>query len=125
MSRPLKELAPSQAREQRLDVLWLSGQYLELLYDPYRSLYYRIARLPYTEKVYKEYKSGVRSRLPPRLHSVMVLDEDFNILSEKTYMVKDYRFRSGLFVGPEGLWVLKPEGDNEDEMTFELLDLHY
>ncbi|KYG72336.1 MULTISPECIES: DUF4221 family protein [Roseivirga] len=125
MSRPSKELAPSQVTEQGLNVLRLSGQYLELHYDPYRSLYYRVARIPYTEKVYKEYKSGVRSRLPPRLHSVMVLDEDFNILSEKTYMVKDYMFRSGVFVGPEGLWVLKPLGNNEDEMIFELLDLDY
>lgn len=125
MSRSSKELAPSQATEQGLNVLRLSGQYLELHYDPYRSVYYRVARIPYTEKVYKEYKSGVRSKLPPRLHSVMVLDKDFNILSEKTYMVKDYMFRSGMFVGPEGLWVLKPLEDNEDEMVFELLDLDY
>lgn len=125
MNRPSKDLDPNQATEQGLNVLRLSGQYLELHYDPYRSLYYRVARLPYDERVYKEYKSGVRSRLPPRLHSVMVLDKGFNVLSEKTYMVKDYMFRSGMLVGPEGLWVLKPLGDNEDEMVFELLDLDY
>lgn len=121
MNKPKKSMTEREYHDQGFDVLVLSGQYLGLLYDPYRSLYYRITRIPQDEKIYKSYKQKSLSRLPPRLHSVMVLDKDFNILSEKTYPILEYRFRTGMFVGPEGLYVLKPEGDNEDEMIFELL----
>ena len=121
-SQSYEYMTPDQIRREGSRMIRVSGQYLEFLYDPYRSVYYRVTRLPYTEKEYDDYITS-NVRLPPVLHSVMVVGEDFQVIAEESFIASDYNFRDGMFVGPEGLWVLKPEGENEDEMVFEFVDL--
>ena len=84
--------------------------YEGILYDKYRNIYYRIARLPN-----KEYKLGDNGNEKPVI--VVVLDEDFHYLGE-TMLPKDLNlFSSNIFVSKEGLNVQVVDS-NEDILKF-------
>lgn len=97
--------------------------YGNLLHDPYRQLYYRIA-YPETEMepdadFIEIWQSG-RKRF-----SLIILDHDFNILGETLF--PDYIYKSThLFVAPEGLYLCDSHVRNpsfsEDHLTFACFD---
>ena len=114
-------LSEREFRRQGGGLMNRSTQYLNLIYDPSLDVYYRIVRVPHEEKVLRNYESGVVKRLPAPDYSVMVIDKDFQVILEKRFPLKDYRFDLGVFAAKDGLWVLKPENNNEDQMMFEKL----
>lgn len=76
--------------------------YGNILHDPYRHLYYRIVypetKVDAAENFTDLYRSG-RS-----LFSIMVLDEEFNVLGET--LLPENQFRSNLlFINKDGLWI--------------------
>ena len=63
-----------------------------------------------------------RTYMPSYTYSVMIIDKDFNLLTEKQFESKDYLFEKGLFAAKGGLFVLKNDM-LPDRMTFHKLTL--
>ena len=95
-----------------------SGRYLGLLYDSENELYYRIVRMAVAD-ITPLYS---RTYMPSYTYSVMIIDKDFNLLTEKQFESKDYLFEKGLFAAKGGLFVLKNDM-LPDRMTFHKLTL--
>lgn len=100
------------------------ARYGDLLYDPYREVYYRFAypRVELDDKIQWRGKA-VYGR---KKFSVIILDKDFNIIGETLFpeaVYNSYVF----FVHKDGLYISRDYqmlyGDSEDFMTFELFDL--
>lgn len=98
--------------------------YGNIMYDSFRHLYYRIVYPETTvddqENFTDLYQSG-RS-----LASIMVLDENFNVLCES--LLPENRFRSNLlFINKDGLWIscnhYKNPGYDEDHLQFVRFEL--
>ncbi len=100
-----------------------SPHYESLLYDPYRKVYYRFC----FPKVKAEGEKAIKKlRIYPKLFSIMILNEDLNIIGE-TLMDKDKYYPNNCFVAKEGLYISINHADNprnkEDYLTFDLLEL--
>ncbi len=108
------------ARESR-DSGLLSGRYLGMFYEPVNERYYRLVRLPYPKKKLRDYWAGTLKRLPPERYSVIVLDSSFKKVDEIILPEKEYDPERGAFIHDGGLWILKAEGESEDEMKFEFI----
>lgn len=97
----------------------LSGYYWKLLYDPFRSVFYRVVRLPYNEGIYRKYKSGLLDRLTESVkYSVILLDTELNVLSENEFSADEYNFSKGVFVTEDGLFVYDEAASSEDKVVF-------
>ena len=117
------EIPAEKYRENAREISLLSGRYDQLIFNPYLKLYHRIIKLPVDEKQYSDYKKGLVGRLKSPEYTVMTLDASLNLISEKKMSLNDHRPDLGLFTSPDGLWFLKTEDHNEDEMIFELIDI--
>ena len=75
-------------------------KYWHIMYDKYRDVYYRFAEMPYklapNESPYDEPKG--------KEFSVIVLNEDFEIIGETKFPGKKYFYKMS-FVGKEGLYI--------------------
>lgn len=76
------------------------GRYVQVLYDPYRDLIYRIVALP---QEYENEDGTVNSDLD-RPWSIMVIDNNMNILFEQYFEGRKYNFYN-ILVTDEGLLV--------------------
>lgn len=101
--------------------LAVQPMYLGILYDPYRNLYYRIAKLPAGEyQSHIEERTAVYSRYKHQF-SIMVLDEAFNVLGEQLLPADTYNNRN-IAVIEDGLLISKMHPFNhsiETEGTIE------
>lgn len=100
------------------------ARYGDLLYDPYREVYYRFAypKVELEDNI-RWWGKAVYGR---KKFSVMVLDKEFNVVGETLFpeaVYNSYVF----FVHKDGLYISKDYqmlyGDSEDDMTFELFHL--
>lgn len=98
--------------------------YGNLLFDEYRNIYYRIA-YPETE-VSREVNGLELMQYGRKNFSIVILDEDFNIIGETLF--PDYTYNSTLmFIREEGLYIsdshyLNPEF-SDDVLSFQLFEL--
>lgn len=100
------------------------ARYGDLVYDPYREVYYRFA-YPKVE-LDNNIKWWGKSVYGRKKFSVIILDKDFNIIGETLFpeaIYNSYVF----FVHKDGLYISRDYqmlyGDSEDNMTFELFSL--
>jgi len=99
-----------------------SGRYLKLLYDSHREVFYRIAQLPREFDPERDL-SGQSKRIRSPF-SIIVLDKDFNKLTEKKFPDKKYN-QEIAFVDEAGLWISYDNPYNnkskEDSFDFRLI----
>ncbi|MFT6964689.1 MAG: hypothetical protein ACJAWV_004431 [Flammeovirgaceae bacterium] len=107
---------------------WLFNNvtYEDVYYNSYLHVYYRIVGQPtgYTH----DPVSGKQLDGNQRPFSVIVLDEQFNIIGEQLFPAEKYEFTYGrAFIHPKGLYLGLNNPHNteigEDEMAFQLLEL--
>ncbi|OEK04818.1 DUF4221 family protein [Roseivirga misakiensis] len=101
-----------------------SAHYGNIIYDPYREVYYRFA-FPKVE-VEDGADIGVLARFPSKF-SVMVLSKDLNLIGETELSQTGQYVVSNAFVGRDGLYlsVNHPENEEneEDYLSFKLFKL--
>ena len=120
-------------REPRPDDMFLGAKrlceapfYGYLIYDPYRSVYYRIA-YPETEMEEEEGRTYIDIwRTGRKRFSIIILDKDFNIIGETLF--PDYKYYSKkLFVEKEGLYIqsnhFKSPDYNDNKLEFTCFEL--
>ncbi|WP_373396815.1 DUF4221 family protein [Algoriphagus halophilus] len=100
-----------------------TSRYESLVFDPFRKVYYRFAY----PTIQIESDEKLRSlRTNPGPFVIMVMDRDFNILTERKFDAGRY-FPSNYFVGEKGLYLSTNHPENpeakEDFLNFELLEL--
>ncbi len=97
-----------------------SARYESISYDKYRDVYYRIVLFPSDNLSKKNIEN-----IDPKI-SIMVLDSEFNLLTEKMLPKNTYDFED-FFVSKEGFWVstnnVNNPNFNEDVMSFDLFTL--
>ena len=97
--------------------------YLVLVYDKYRQVYYRFVYPGITVEPGDDVMKLGEFR---RIFSVMVMDEDFNILGE-TLMPENTYNSNMFFINEAGLWISTNHPDNpdfdEDVIKFQLFTL--
>ncbi|WP_089242007.1 DUF4221 family protein [Belliella buryatensis] len=96
--------------------------YSYIFHDPYREVYYRFVNIGRDMD-----ESDSEDQFPHLKNdfSIIVLDKDFNILTEKRFPGKiHYPYKS--FVGEKGLYLSRTnpfyEGLNEDEVVYDVLE---
>jgi hypothetical protein len=111
-------------RENTYDYLLASDHYESILYDKFRNIYYRFA---FPKQQYEGMEELTHLKEAANLFSVMVLDENLNILEEILFDEKRH-LPNNVFVGKEGLYISTSHPDNpvnkEDKMVFDLLKVH-
>jgi len=90
--------------------------YSLILYDQYRNVYYRLVGFPVPEE---DIQSRDFERKYTRQFSIMVLDEQFNVLSEHLLPRFEYLLPQSIFISEEGLNIQKRTED-EDLMHFDV-----
>jgi Domain of unknown function (DUF4221) len=97
--------------------LTLSPLYLDILWDPYRKLYYRIFAKAQPERNSEGSYNSWRSK--PRV--LMVFDENFDLITEVT-LEKNLTFFP-IFVSEKGLYInaMREKTLNENTQFFEIL----
>ena len=55
--------------------------------------------------------------------SIQAFDKDFKKIAENKFFDENLLFEQGLFVNEEGLWLLRPQGEDEDVMEFKLMKI--
>lgn len=101
--------------------------YGNILYDPYREVYYRIA-YPATEigRKLKDREAMELLQFGRKNFSIMILDKDFRLLGET--MMPDYTYNSNLlFIREDGLYISASHTFNEnysdEELCFQRFEL--
>lgn len=89
--------------------------YANIIYDKYRNLYYRVAEHPI-----KDWKINSRTFIKP--FSIIILDQNFNIIGESEVIDNGSYNRDNLHCTPEGLIIQKYDS-NEDIIIFSLFKL--
>lgn len=96
--------------------------YSYIFYDPYRELYYRFVNIGRDMD-----ETDLEDQFPHLKNdfSIIVLDKDFNVLTEKRFPGKiHYPYKS--FVGKKGLYLSRTnpfyDGLNEDEVVYDVLE---
>lgn len=98
------------------------SSYGRLMYDTYRNLYYRFVLIgrPFAESEDFEMTSSRKNRF-----SVLVLDNNFEVINEVTFPGSTY-FNYSAFVGKKGLYLPKINSYNknlsEDYITYDIFD---
>lgn len=82
--------------------------YLSLTFDPHKNVYYRIIALPVSGTI-----ASKRNFQDIQPFTLIVLDEDFQVLVEKVFPGMKYDVRD-CFVTKEGLWISRINEDAED-----------
>ena len=100
--------------EEYDNYLFTTGLYYAILYDKYRNIYYRIAKLPFPIAEFQELrKTGAYK--PPK-YSIIAYNEDFQPIGELVFDIEFYISRM-IFVSEKGLNIGKTT-NNEDLLTF-------
>ncbi len=99
-----------------------AGLYRNLLYDPYRQLFYRLVKHNMDDFT-DDLKPEDAYQYPP-VFSIMILDQNLNKIGEHYFNKKRHYDIYQSFVGREGLYIsisnpLRPDYE-EDKITFEL-----
>lgn len=122
ISKPLQSW-DSQELYMTLKLYAESPRYLAFVYDKYRNVYYRFA---YSGVNVAKDDDVMKLREFIRVFSVMVIDEDFNILGE-TLMPENTYNSNMFFINEAGLWISTNHPDNpefdEDMIKFQLFTL--
>ncbi|MFY0592186.1 DUF4221 family protein [Roseivirga sp.] len=101
-----------------------SAHYGNLIYDPYREVYYRFS----FPKVEIENETDLRllARFPTK-YSIMILSKDMIVLGEQEFSKNSKSEVSNVFVGKEGLYISvnhpESEENKEDFLSFRLYKL--
>ncbi len=103
--------------------LSVSQHYESLIYDRYRKVFYRFC---YPKVDLEDETDIMKSRLFPSLFSIMILDDNLNIVGE-TLFNDEKLLANNAFVAKEGLYISLNHTDNsknnEDYLTFQLFEL--
>lgn len=94
------------------------SQYVNIVYDNYRKVYYRFFYPGINIK--KEDKNLTNEYNHPKKMSIMVLDENFNKIGEQLF--PNYDFKMDYFVAPDGLYI---NSNNEMNRNFKEDKLKY
>lgn len=117
------KIDPVKNNENRAIRLKRSSFYNSIEYDPYRKLFYRFFFTPVAETQKVNSKFDFWLSMP---FTVQVLDEKFNLLTERKFKRHTYNLRD-YFVTKEGLWISTNNPDNpdfdEDRLQFKLFQL--
>ena len=101
-----------------------SGHYGNLIHDPYRKVYYRFCYPVVEIDDVKALRSNIQF---PAKFSVMILDENLNIMGETLFDKNSELVPQNAFVGKKGLYmsVNHPESalNQESKFSFDLLSL--
>ena len=120
-SRYLKTMRPilpeANLGVQALVDMKEAPQYLHIMYDKYRDLYYRFAEHPCELGPNEAFMNDPKARE----FSVIIFDKDFNIIGETKFPGNKYLYKMS-FVGRDGLYISEnneanPEFD-EDKLVF-------
>jgi hypothetical protein len=99
-------------------------RYFQMVYDPYRRVFYRQVLHPHYDFETGTIYSSTMDR--PEGFSVVIFDEDFKKLGEVDFPSSTYGYQMW-YVGPEGLYISKSNYNNpdmrEDFMDFDLFEL--
>ncbi|KYG85455.1 hypothetical protein AWW67_15095 [Roseivirga seohaensis] len=109
-------------RRKYIDEVRLMPRYSALVYDQYRDVYYRIGRLPFNRELSKRRDMGEELKIYQEF-SIQAFDKDFKKIAENKFFDENLLFEQGLFVNEEGLWLLRPQGEDEDVMEFKLMKI--
>ena len=129
-SKYIKAINPREKRpeEEHIGMKKLCEDpfYTNIIYDPYRKVYYRIA-YPRTEMENEERNTLVEIWTTGRKRfSIIILDKDFNIIGETLF--PDYKYCSrDIFVEKEGLYIrsnhFKSPDFDDDKLEFTCFEL--
>ena len=127
-SKYIKKMTkPDEPRSQNaLKRLCEAPFYADLIFDPYRNVYYRIA-YPETEMENEERNTLIEIWTTGRKRfSIIILDKDFNIIGETIF--PDYKYYSrNMFVEKEGLFIrsnhFKSPDYDDDKLEFTCFEL--
>ena len=103
-------------------IIMTNPRNLGSLYDAFNEVYYFIRKTKGDPKLYDKMINGLGKFYYD--YSYEVYDKEFNLLDLKVISSKHLVPNKGVVVSPEGLWVLMPQGDNEDIMELALLNLN-
>lgn len=107
--------------EYKVNFIATSGIYQNILYDPYKKIFYRIVVHPQP----LQNADGTYNRQGDNDWSVLVLDENLSVLTEKFFSGKKYNW-SALIVTPKGLMISNDHELNPDysekRMSFSLFN---
>ncbi|MGW8122211.1 DUF4221 family protein [Roseivirga echinicomitans] len=136
---PLKrKMAPSKFMKGEIETIPMSGpssnrgryfagsaHYGSIIYDKFRNVYYRF----FYPKVELEEEANLRQIIQfPRSFSIMILDENLNIIGEQLFDHNKEFVPQNIFVGKEGLYMSINHPDNpdneEDYFTFKLFEIN-
>jgi len=109
-------LSPSENNsEKMMQHIISSPLYFNVLYDPYRQLYYRFQLAPL------EFKrpDGKYNGLSDKKASLMVFDSEFQLIEELEMDAYSLQLIFS-FVTPEGLWVASNQNDQEDYIEYDI-----
>lgn len=101
---------------QKIDSYFLNTpNYINIIYDKYREIYYRMFFLP-PDNIYK----GMRGSHTHKRLGIIVYDKNFDVIHEKLFEPYTY-FPSDYFVNEDGLWLSmnNPESENFNENYFQ------
>ena len=123
-SRYIKEIKSYPASKRKFGIsssdVWSwymrNPSYEGILYDEYRNIYYRIARLPDNN-----YKFGERGNHKPII--IIVLDQNLNYLGEYLMSEESRYFPTNMFVSREGLNI-QVLTDDEDILKFHIYEFN-
>lgn len=104
---PLPNCDPNDL-EQYPRYLQNTPRYLSLTFDPHKNVYYRIIALPVSGV-----PNGQRDFQNVQPFTLMVLDKDFQVITEKVFPGMTYDVRD-FFVTQEGLWISRNNKEAED-----------
>ena len=100
-------------------------KYRFIVYDPYRSVYYRFVTHPMS---YLDPATGLPRRRDEKPFSIIILDKNFNKIGERVFPAKQYLI-DNYFLNSRGLWISNNHPANpemeEDYLSFTLLKLAY
>lgn len=110
LDRNLKFFPLEGGRFETQQYLQASSRYETLIYDTYREVFYRFA-FPTLEV--NDENEVLRLRHAPGPFSIMILDNDLNVLGE-TFFEKGRYLPSNFFINEEGLYLSANHPDNPD-----------
>ncbi|MCC5921248.1 MAG: DUF4221 domain-containing protein [Cyclobacteriaceae bacterium] len=107
---PLSKLSPSNDPQKYINSLFQSGQYLQISYDPYRKLYYRVHQMPNEDINDKFLKSNV----------ISVFNRDFELIQEFPIEASVY---PDFVVREDGLIFRTSPQDTESYLSYTLVKI--
>ncbi|WP_157716318.1 DUF4221 family protein [Roseivirga echinicomitans] len=101
-------------------IVFGSARYFGVFYDQNNKLFYRLAKLDNVSKTESKYLSNSKKYVPDS-YSWMLFDSGLSKKTEVLFSSREATPEKGVFLSPEGLWVLLPNNKGEDIMSIGLL----